>query len=516
MSVTSPQPYVYQQAPLVTDPSVLKGQVVAYMQGYMPPGFQIPSGSWLDLLIEALCIQAAQQADVAQAKLDSDFRYFGSLVKLPPIDAVPAQATATFTVTPSPAAQTIPAGSAMGIMDSTGTLQGFDLAADLVVAANATTAAGTVIAETAGTGTNGLSGAATLISTPTFVTAATLSTAVGGVDAELDADYLNRLTETLGLLTPIPVLATNYAVLARSIAGVYRATGVNGLKPGPPYDTVAEASGQDKNVTVAVADINGQPVGSTIRGNVQTYLQGLREQNFEIWVVDPQYQTIDVTSCPVYSWPGWDPGSVQAAVVAALEAALSPATFATDPSGVAARWANDPVVHASALYQAVMSTPGVRNVNPILFGVHGVNLAAPTGLTGTPHTGGGTFAASTQYAKVTAYNSAGETVGSAEASATVAASGTITWAWSAVSGATGYRLYRAATAGAESTGSTRIADTAALSFVDTGAAPAAAAMPTVNTAEAVGTGDLTLGAGSAIPALPQPGTITVTVTATTA
>lgn len=365
-------PYTYQQAPLTTDATALKARVTSYLEAYMPSGFQIPAGSWLDLLIEAFAIEAAQQADVAQTKLDSDFRYFGSLVGLPPIDAIPAQAAATFTVATSPAIQTIPAGSVVGLVDAGGQLQGFDLQNDVVVVANATTATGTVVAEQAGASLNGLSGSAQLVNTPPFVTAATLAAATGGVDAELDPDYLNRLTETLGLLTPIPVLAANFAVLARSVPGVFRATGVNLLKPGPPYDTAAEATGQDKNVTVAVANIDGLSVGSTVRAAAQTYLQGLREQNFKVWVVDPQYQQVDITVCNVYSWPGWDTSQVQADVQAALEAALSPATFATDASGNAARWANDPVVHASRLWQAAMNaSPGVRNVDPITFGIHG-------------------------------------------------------------------------------------------------------------------------------------------------
>lgn len=395
MSVTAPAPFVYQSAPLVTDASAIKGQVIDYLQAYMPAGWQLPAGSLLDLVIEAISIQAAQQADVAQQKLDSDFRYFGKLFGLPPVDALPAEATVTFTVTASAGAQTIHAGDVVAITDPSGTLQGFVLNADVTIAAGATTGTGTVTAEEAGTVCNGLSGVAQLIQTEPFVTGASLSTALGGVDAELDADYLNRLTETAGVLRLVPVLGADFAVLARSIAGVYRACGVNLLKPGPPYDTAAEATGVDKNVTVAVADINGNPVGSTVRNNAQTYLRGLREANFEIWVVDPQYATIDVTGVNVYTWPGWDTTAVHDAVVAAIDAFLSPADFATDPSGVAARWADDPVVHASGLYAAILNASnGIRNIDPPTFGIHGgtagtadVTLGAGSAIPALPRAG---------------------------------------------------------------------------------------------------------------------------------
>lgn len=517
MSVTAPVPYTYQSAPLTTDATALKGQITDYIAAYMPPGFKVPQGSMLDLICEAVAIQAAQQADVAQAKLDSDFRYFGTLFGVPPIDAVSAQATCTFTVKDT-AGYTINAGDVVGIVDSNGVLQGFDLAADVVIAPGGTTGTGTVVAENSGEAQTGLSGTAQLVQVEPYVTGAVLAAATGGIDAELDATYLNRLVETASVFRLIPVLGADFAVLARSIAGIYRATGVNQLKPGPPYDTVAEADNVDKNVTVAVTDINGQDVGSTILTAAQTYLRSLREDNFDIWVVNPQRDTIDV-NVTIYSWPSWDPTAVEDAAVAAIAAVLSPATAQTDPSGNAARWANDPVVYASSLYQAIMtSSGGVRNANPPAFGIHGAAyLSPPTGLGGTPSAGGGTFTAGTFYAQATALNGQGETLGSAEASATVAAGGKITWAWTAVAGATSYRVYRAATSGGENTGHTSVAWVSAgiTSFVDTGAATTSPAMPTANTAEVLGTTDVALGAGSDIPALPMPGTITVTVIPTT-
>ena len=393
MSITTPVPYVYQSAPLVTDPSVIKQNMINYLIAYMPAGWRLASGSLLDLTLEAVAIQAAQQADVAQQKLDSDFRYFGTLVNLPPIDAISATTNVTFTVQDTNG-YTIPAGAVVGVVDSSGTLQGFDTTGDLTIPVGQSTGTIVATAEQAGTVCNGLGGGSVqIISAPGFVTAATMTTASNGIDAETDPDFLNRLTETLGLLTPIPVLGTNFAVLARGIAGVYRACGVNLLKPGPPYDTVAESDTADKNVTVAVTDINGADPGATIRGNVQTYLNSLREANFKVWCVAAQYQQVDVAGLDVYYWQGWDPTDVQTRVNAALAGVLNPATFATDPSGNAARWADDPIVHASALTLAAY-VPGVRNVANLSFGIHGgamgstdVTLGAGSAIPALPTTG---------------------------------------------------------------------------------------------------------------------------------
>jgi hypothetical protein len=370
---TPPAPYVYQSAPLTTDVSTIKQQMVDYMTAYMPAGWVLRPGSAFDLFLEAVAMQAALQNDVVQQKLDSDFRYFGSLVNLPPIDALPATTTVTFTVQDTNGYTVTGGSTVVGVVDATGNLQGFALDADVVIASGSSTGSGSATAQQAGTICNGLSGSAQLISADPWVIGATMTPAVNGLDAELDGVYLNRLTETLGLLTPIPVLGSNFAVLARAVPGVYRACGVNLLKPGSPYDTTSENDALDKNVTVAVADINGLDPGATIRGNAQTYLNSLRETNFKIWVVAAQYATIDISAMDIYAWAGWDAsvgGDVYTRALAALNAALDPATFATDPSGNAARWANDPVVHASDLAAAVLELPGVRYCSLPTFGIH--------------------------------------------------------------------------------------------------------------------------------------------------
>jgi len=72
----------------------------------------------------------------------------------------------------------------------------------------------------------------------------------------------------------------------------------------------------------------------------------------------------------------------------------------------------------------------------------------PTGV-GVAALGGGSLTAGTYFYVVTALTSGGESVGSAEVSTAVAASGTAALAWTAVAGATGYRVYRGTAAGAE-------------------------------------------------------------------
>ena len=93
--------------------------------------------------------------------------------------------------------------------------------------------------------------------------------------------------------------------------------------------------------------------------------------------------------------------------------------------------------------------------------------------------GVGTFAAGTYYWKVTAVNLQGETVGSNEVSASLLLNESQALNWTAVTGASEYRLYRGTAAGAENT---LVTETTALTFTDTGAAGTAGSPPASSTA----------------------------------
>ena len=119
-----------------------------------------------------------------------------------------------------------------------------------------------------------------------------------------------------------------------------------------------------------------------------------------------------------------------------------------------------------------------------LYGLQFVgSLLAPSGLTATPQVSGGIFAAGAYYCKITALNGNGETVGSSEASATLAANGSCALSWNPVLGSTGYKIYRAAMPNGES-GATSLAATiasgATTSYTDTGATTTTGSVPTTN------------------------------------
>lgn len=74
---------------------------------------------------------------------------------------------------------------------------------------------------------------------------------------------------------------------------------------------------------------------------------------------------------------------------------------------------------------------------------------APANVAAAAVVGGGTFAAGTYYWKVSAINAQGESIASVEVSAVIALNGSATITWNQVPGASGYRVYRGAAAGAQ-------------------------------------------------------------------
>jgi uncharacterized phage protein gp47/JayE len=107
-------------------------------------------------------------------------------------------------------------------------------------------------------------------------------------------------------------------------------------------------------------------------------------------------------------------------------------------------------------------------------------LASPSGLAATPFTSGGSLATGTYFYKVTALNANGETIASNEVSAAVTGpTGRVDLSWTTVVGAASYRIYR----GTAANGQNVYYTSATNSFSDTGAANTAGTPPAQNSAQ---------------------------------
>lgn len=321
----------YIDPPITTEPDDLAEEAFAYLEDAIPGWLPAP-GNLDTWLVEANAQLAGELMDVASAVPTSIFRYYGETVLgLPPNEAQSATGITTWTANDA-AGYTIEAGTLVGIAAAGDDLVPFEVQSQTIIPPGATQAVGViVVAVDPGTDANGLTAAPEIIDPLDWVASIVLTgspaATTGGVDEESDADYLDRLSELLTLLAPRPILPNDFAVMARTVAGVGRATAIDLYNPGPPV-----ATNVPRCVTVVVVGDDGNPVSATVKANVDALLQSEREVNFLVFVIDPTYTTIDVAfTFTVY--PGYTPATVEAAAEAAVTDYLSPENFGRPPYG---------------------------------------------------------------------------------------------------------------------------------------------------------------------------------------
>jgi len=349
-----------------------------YLAGKIP-GW-IPAEGNLDVwMIEAFGNEAADIQTMATEVPKSLFRYLGSkLFGIQPIDAVAATTTTTWTLTDA-LGHTIPAGTQVSILDHNGTPVPFQVLFDVVVSggSSATAAGGvTLIASTPGaaaTNLGGPGGAVQLIDPLAFVSAITMVAATtGGVDAESDDDYLARLSTELTTMSPRPILANDFAILANNVTGVQRAMAIDN------YNPADQTTNNQRMVCVYSLDSTGSPVNASVKTAVQTYLQSLREVNFIVNTDDPVKREIDVTAAVVMN-VGYTSADIIARVQQAIINYLNPATWGISPSDTPSNpitWINTPTINRLELASAITTVVGVNVINTLTLGAHGGAQAA--------------------------------------------------------------------------------------------------------------------------------------------
>jgi uncharacterized phage protein gp47/JayE len=361
---------LYIVPPLTTEPDDLASEAFDYLTERVP-GWLPAEGNLETWLVEAMSNQAAELADVASAVPAAIFGYFGATVLgLPPFASAPATAQTTWTMVDGQG-YTIPAGTLMGVRATGSELIPFETVQDVVIAVGATTAAITCSAVDPGTDANALNGACELIDALNFVDSIALAAPTsGGVDAETDEDYLNRLRELTTILAPRPILPADFATMAKTDARVYRATAIDLHQAGTPEDPAvgpgtpipgASADGVARCITVAVAGADGLSIGKPARQDVANALEAQREVNFLVYVVDPTYTTIAV-AFTIRVYADFTPATVVANVVAALTAYLSPNNFGVPPYGDQAAWINDTKVRYLEVAQVINDQEGVNYI----------------------------------------------------------------------------------------------------------------------------------------------------------
>jgi hypothetical protein len=362
----------YISPPLVTEPSDLAEESFAYLEDQVDGWLPAP-GNLETWLIEAISQLAGELMDVASAVPTSIFRYLGeSILGLPAHASTPATTETTWTVKDA-LGYTIQAGTLVGIPASGDVLLAFEVAADTVIPAGNTSVAGvTIVAQDDGTDGNGLAGQPQLIDALDWVTAVTLDAPTsGGTDAESDDAYLDRLRELLQLLAPRPILPNDFAVMAKQVPGVYRATAID------LFDASTGQTNVPRCVTVVVVGADGLPVSPIVKGDVDTLLQNQREVNFLVFVIDPTYLDIDVTF-NVKPYPDYDGQEVADRAELAVADYLNPANFGAVPYGDTPQWLNDTKVRYLEVAEQINRVDGVWYVEALVVNGGTVDIVLPT------------------------------------------------------------------------------------------------------------------------------------------
>lgn len=348
----------YIRSPVPQDPDELLALMYDYLRTNIS-GWE-PSDGNLDVLIMEIMSQiGAQTGEVASDTQTDIFRWFGAnLVGIAPEEATAATGLTTWTMIDN-AGYTIPAGTNIAL-DNAGELISFQTVSDVVISPGSTSAAGVdIIAVEGGTDGNDLSGTAQLLDPLDYVATITTDAATsGGTDDEEDDVYLDRLADEFRILAPRPILPDDFAVLAKRIAGVERATAING------YNPADSTYNNERMVTVAVVDEDGAAVSAPTKAAVDTFLQDQREANFVVNVIDPTFTVVNVSFTAV-AWPDWTPADVEAAAEAAVSNYLDPANWGQPPTSEERAWVNTTKARYLEIAQAINAVEGLNYITAL-------------------------------------------------------------------------------------------------------------------------------------------------------
>lgn len=353
----------YITVPFTTDPEDLIDEAVAYLQDKIPD-WEPADGNLDYWIVQAVSSEAAEVADVASAVPEAIFRVFGSdLMGLPPIEESNAFTFTTWTMRDN-RGYTVPDGTQVAIRTAGDQALAFVTEGDVIVPPGSTvTAAGAVMitaveAGLAGSGLGAVGATVELLDPLSYVSTITMTQATsGGVDAEADDVYLDRLVAKLRTMTPRPILPRDFSTLARDVAGVYRAVTIDG------YNPANSSSNNERMVTVAAIDSAGANISGTTKAALAAYLDSLREINFIVNAMDPVRTNIAVTYS-INVLAGFDSTIVIADATAAVRSFLSPLTWGTEPAvdPNPVEWTDTPIVRYNEMVSVIDHVEGVRYV----------------------------------------------------------------------------------------------------------------------------------------------------------
>lgn len=273
-------------------------------------------------LVEEFSTVASEIRSEAVTVPEAIYQTFGEeVLGIVATPAQPAVAVSTWAAA-NTAGYTVPAGTQVTLARSGDDIVAFAVVQTAVIPIGELSVDGVeLVAVDSGAAGNGLSGEAQLIDPLAWTPTITVDEpTTDGQDAQSLDDYLTELILLMRLIALRPILPLDYAILALRIPGVARAVAMDGFDP-------SDGSwGHARTVTLIVTDADGEPCSLETMNAVRDYLDGLREVNFVVNVIQANYETIDVTY-EVTTFAEQDAQTVQDACDDALTQALAPSQF---------------------------------------------------------------------------------------------------------------------------------------------------------------------------------------------
>jgi len=146
------------------------------------------------------------------------------------------------------------------------------------------------------------------------------------------------------------------------------------------YTAPNTSTNQERSITVVPLTDVGTGLLPAQQALVASYLNGLREVNFQVNVIGPNYAGIDVTWAGV-ALDGYNPATVLANANAALTAYLNPANWAGGTESPPVWDLTQTIVRYLSLVTVLGETPGIDYLTSVQIGFHGQTALGTADLT---------------------------------------------------------------------------------------------------------------------------------------
>lgn len=348
------------------DASQLNQEIIELLEAKFE-GWQSAEGSPITWLAKAFARIGsdvfAQEADLETVA----FKRFGeAIIGIPPVQAAPATVETTWTLTDEDGHE-IPAGTLVSLLGPNGQPVMFETVGVTIVAPGSTKATILLQAVEPGAGSNDLSEEPTLVSSLSFVQVPSgielEGATANGVDEEEEDAYLDRLVETLRLLSISLILPEDFEVDARAVAGIDRCKCIRG------YDAETEEADVPLCVTVFPIDAEGAAASALLKEELEERQRAKLLSGVNYFVADPDFTEFDVVTQIVVA-PGFDEVTVISSVEARLAEYLDPAKWGLPTSGESSGWVNRTTLYVNELISEIDRVGGVERVISVKIAKH--------------------------------------------------------------------------------------------------------------------------------------------------